>query len=213
MDRISVILRNRNEQEYIGFAIQSIIDYFESPEIVVVDNNSTDESLSIIEMFKHRSDIKILNVEQYSPGRALNQAIKHVKHDIVLVLSAHAQITEMDLEYVSTCLKNNVAVFGKQIPIYRGKKITPRYIWSHFIDHDVSNMYSDIEGRYFLHNAFCFYDRKYLLDNPFDETLVGKEDRYWAIEQVNKNYSYLYTPKIKVNHYWTPNGATWKGLA
>jgi hypothetical protein len=74
-------------------------------------------------------------------------------------------------------------------------------------------MYSDIEGRYFLHNAFCFYDRKYLLDNPFDETLVGKEDRYWAIEQVNKNYSYLYTPKIKVNHYWTPNGATWKGLA
>ena len=45
MDKISVIIRNRNESEYIGFAIQSVIDHFEDPEIIIMDNNSNDDSL------------------------------------------------------------------------------------------------------------------------------------------------------------------------
>ena len=36
---VSVIIRNRNEGEYIGFAIQSCIDNFKKPEIIIVDNN------------------------------------------------------------------------------------------------------------------------------------------------------------------------------
>ena len=43
MDNISVIIRNRNEERYIGYAIQSVLDNFKDPEIVVVDNNSTDK--------------------------------------------------------------------------------------------------------------------------------------------------------------------------
>jgi len=44
---ISVILRNRNESEYIGFALQSICDYIPDAEVIVVDNNSTDDSLEV----------------------------------------------------------------------------------------------------------------------------------------------------------------------
>ena len=110
-------------------------------------------------------------------------------------------------------LTNHVGVFGEQTRIYRGKKITPRYIWSHFGTKEVTNLFSTIEDRYFLHNAFCFYTKEHLSKYPFDEKLVGKEDRYWAIDQVELGYSFLYTPKIEINHYWTSNGATWKGLA
>jgi hypothetical protein len=59
---------------------------------------------------------------------------------------------------------------------------------------------------------FVFTIRQTLIDNPFDETLQGKEDRYWAIDMVSKNYTYLYDGSQKCNHYWTPNGATWKGI-
>jgi len=101
------------------------------------------------------------------------------------------------------------AVFGNQTPIYRGKKINKRYIWSHFgTDEEVDNMHSEIEDRPFLHNAFCFYNKKDLIETPFDDELSTKEDRYWAIDIL----SYLYTPTIEVNHYYTGNGATWKGL-
>ena len=33
---ISVIIRCRNEEEHIGLSIQSVIDYFENPEILII---------------------------------------------------------------------------------------------------------------------------------------------------------------------------------
>ena len=110
-------------------------------------------------------------------------------------------------------LDGHVAVFGNQTPIYKGKKITKRYIWSHFTEDILENLYSKIEDRHFLHNAFCFYKKQTLLDNPFDETLQGKEDRYWAIDMIDKGYSYLYDGFYsKCNHFYTQGGATWKGI-
>ena len=107
---------------------------------------------------------------------------------------------------------NNIAVFGNQTPIYRGKKISKRYIWSHFNQQETLDMHSNIEQRYFLHNAFCFYEKSILQNNPFNERLHGKEDRYWAKAMIDKHQHYIYDPSIAVNHYWTPRGATWKGI-
>ena len=49
---VSVVMRCRNEDRWIGHSIQSVIDIFDNPEIIIVDNNSTDESMSIVNMFK-----------------------------------------------------------------------------------------------------------------------------------------------------------------
>ncbi len=46
----------------------------------------------------------------------------------------------------------------------------------------------------------------------FDEELVGKEDRYWAKIIVEKKLKYLYEPTHVVEHHYTENGNTWKGL-
>ena len=62
MDKISVIIRNRNEERYIGYAIQSVLNLFNKPEIIVVDNNSTDDSLEIVKSFNF-SDIEIYNID------------------------------------------------------------------------------------------------------------------------------------------------------
>jgi len=214
MDRISVIIRNRNEEQYIGFAIQSVLDHFNKPEIIIVDNNSTDNSIEVVSMFRPtlKQQLKIVTIDNYSPGAALNEGVKHCTYETILILSAHAQITDIDYRCIQEDLKYHSAVFGNQTPIYKGKKITKRYIWSHFENSRKQNLYSEIEDRYFLHNAFCFYNKQTLLDNPFNETLQGKEDRYWAIDMVSKNYTYLYDGSQKCNHYWTPNGATWKGI-
>jgi rhamnosyltransferase len=209
---VSIIIRNRNEEEYIGFAIQSCIDHFSKPEIIIVDNNSTDGSLEIVNMFREKVNIKIININDYSPGKSINLGVKHCTYDEILILSAHAQITEMNYGLVKKRLKDYVAVFGNQTPIYKGKKINKRYIWSHFTNKEIVNLHSDIEDRPFLHNAFCFYLKATLEIHPFDETLSGKEDRYWAIEAIKNKYQYIYTPTIEANHFYTGNGATWKGL-
>ena len=97
MGKISVIIRNKNEQDFIGFAIQSVIDNFDDPEIIVVDNNSTDDSLGIINMFRAHHNIKILNIGKYSPGASLNLGIKNCNNKVILILSAHSQITNISL--------------------------------------------------------------------------------------------------------------------
>ena len=209
---VSVIIRNHNEHQYIGFAIQSVLDFIPNAEIIVIDDHSTDDSLDVVRMFNNRGNVKIFTINDYTPGKSLNFGVKTATHNTLLFLSAHSQITKMDLDYIQEQLKTHSAVFGKQTPIYRGKKISKRYIWSHFIDKEVVNMYSTIEDRPFLHNAFCFYKKQELLENPFSEKLFGKEDRYWADDIIKAGKNYLYTPTIEVNHYYTTNGATWKGI-
>lgn len=212
MDNISIIIRNRNEAEFIGFAIQSSLDFFEKPEILVMDNNSTDDSLQVVQYFNDRTDIKIHNVKNYRPGQSINQGVSLCKNEYILVLSAHTQIINLDFELVKKELDSHLAVFGKQVPIFRGKKITPRYIWSNFNDKKEINKFSSIENRLFLHNAFCFYKRDSLIKYPMPEIYASKEDRYWAKLIVENNHSFIYEPKITCNHFFTKNGATWKGL-
>ena len=210
-DKISVIIRNKNEERYIGYAIQSVLHVFKDPEIIVVDNNSTDDSLEIVKSFNF-SDIEIYNIDDYSPGKALNLGVSKSLNENILILSAHAEIIQVHYDKVKEQLEEHAAVFGRQIPIWNGKQINPRYIWSHFRDAEVKNLYSGLERRPFLHNAFCFYKRDTLIKHPFDEKLAGKEDRYWAKDRIDEGLSTYYDPINICNHHFTKNGATWRGM-
>jgi len=211
---ITFLIRCKNEAQWIGHSIQSVLDNFLDPEIIVLDNNSTDESLEIVNMFKKWNNIKIKNIEDYSPGKSINTGVELSSNDYIFVMSAHCELQKCTpSKELFDLLEEYAAVFFKQIPIYKGKKITPRYIWSHFGDEEVVNMYSSIENRYFLHNALALYKKDFLLKYPFDPSYHGKEDRYWAADIVKKGHNFLYTPKhIQAKHFYTNNGATWKGL-
>ena len=218
---ISVLLRTRNEAEHIGYCLQSINDVLgRDTEVLIANNNSTDDTLGIIQLFDWM-DIEVFKIDSYTPGKSLNYLLSKSTNKILLVLSAHCKLlpakdlvesVEYDLTVQEYGLGPYAAIFGKQIPIYKGKRITPRYIWSHFKNESVVNMYSSIEDRHFLHNAYCFYNRDYLLKYPFDESLSGKEDRYWAQDVVKRKHEFLYNPDLQVEHYYTKNGATWKGI-
>ena len=149
MDNISVIIRCRNEERYVGYAIQSVLDSFKKPEIVVIDNNSTDESMKIVRMFKkdeslnnggNYTKLDVYNLDNYTPGKSLNYGVTKCSNDYVLVLSAHSQIMNCKFDKIKMCLDDYCVVGGKQTPIYKGKKIVPRYVWSNFIDKDDINL-------------------------------------------------------------------------
>ena len=108
---VSVIIRNYNEHQYIGFAIQSVLDFIPNAEIIVIDDHSTDDSLVVVKLFNNRSDIKVITIDDYSPGKAINLGVKNSKYNTILILSAHSQITKLDLDYIDSKLKKYVAVF------------------------------------------------------------------------------------------------------
>ena len=59
---------------------------------------------------------------------------------------------------------------------------------------------------------FSFFKKKTLLNFPFDEIHPGKEDRFWVQELIQNKGTYLYDPRLEINHFYTEGGATWKGI-
>ena len=211
MDNISVIIRNKNEERYIGYAIQSVLDKFLNPEIIIIDNDSTDDSVEIAKSFNF-SNVKTYNIQSYTPGKSINFGVSKCSNKYILILSAHSEIMNLNLSPILSKLEEHCVVGCKQIPIWRGRKINRRYVWSNFLDHDVINYFSKDEQRYFLHNAFAFYKKETLLKYPFDENLPGKEDRYWINDRVKEGMSFYYDAKTTCHHHYTDNGSTWKGI-
>ena len=74
------------------------------------------------------------------------------------------------------------------------------------------NLFSSQENRYFMHNALSAFKKSTLINNPFNEVLQGKEDRFWAISMINNNQNILYSPSFCCDHHYTDSGNTWKGI-
>jgi glycosyltransferase involved in cell wall biosynthesis len=220
--KISVILRSKNEERWVGHCIQSILDNFTNPEIINIDNQSTDDTAQIIKNFRKDKNLisddprytKIIfeNIKNYTPGRAINLGVKKATNKIILIISAHCVIEKINFTRISEELDKYVCVYGNQIPVYKGKKINKRYLWSNFKKTSLVNPFCKQENRYFLHNAFAFYKKNTLIKYPFDENLAGKEDRFWATNVINNKLNIYYDSQQSVFHHYTMNGATWKGL-
>lgn len=214
----SVIIRCKNEEQWIGHSIQSVIDLLPNDtEIIIIDNNSTDDTLNIINLFMNKNTnniiIKYINIEKYTPGKAINLGVKESTNENIMILSSHCQLTKINFKKINNLLIDNIAIWGKQIPIYKGKKINrKRYIWKNFEDNDNKNYYSEGENRYFFHNALSIYKKSTLEKFPINEQYIGKEDRYWAIDMINDNKIIYYDSELECNHYYTNNGATWKSI-
>lgn len=223
LSNFTIVIRVKNEERWIGYAIQSVLDHLIKPEIVIVDNNSNDKTIDIIKFFAENpnlnneannySKIKIVNIANYSPGRALNLGIKSASKKYIMILSAHCILKKFNEVNILKDLEKNACVFGNQIPIWNGKKISKRYLWSHFSDKKTKNMYSELEKRYFLHNALAVYKKDTLKKFPFDENLTSKEDRYWANKIMKKKMNFIYDPELIAEHQYTIHGNTWKGIA
>ena len=219
----SVIIRVKNEEQYIGHAIQSCIDYLVNPEIIIVNDNSEDKSLYIARLFVKNDNftsttnnnycsLKIINIDDYTPGKALNLGVRNSSNEDLIILSSHCIITKFNQKLIQKNLQDFGVIFGNQIPFYHGKRIKKNYLWSNFVDTEQINLWSDMEDRYFFHNAASIFKKEILLSNPFDENLAGKEDRYWANDWIKNKNKIIYQPQFSVNHFYTVEGSTWKGI-
>ena len=115
---VSIIIRTKNEAKWIGSCLRNVLnqEYQYKKEIIVVDNNSSDETREIVKKYK----VKLINYNPnfYLPGLALNKAVKIAKNEIVVFLSAHCIPTSKNWlkNLTSSFVKNTAAVYGRQLP-------------------------------------------------------------------------------------------------
>ena len=92
---ISVIIRTKNEERWIGHCIQSLLDNFNKPELIIIDDNSIDETLNIAKSFEKDTNLngkdprytKIIfeNIKNYSPGLSLNKGVSLATKETILI--------------------------------------------------------------------------------------------------------------------------------
>ena len=219
---ISYVIRTYNEDRWVGHCIQSIIDNSrEDFEIIVVDNESVDESLQIVKMFKNGDfHLRVLKIPKNgdTPGKALNMGLSAASDGsrVGCLISAHCTVKRIDEGKIASHFVNNdcFGIIGKQIPIFKGKKLQSAYVWENFSRSEVIKNLKEnnADESPFFHNAFSFVNLDIWREFKFCEKVTGKEDRVWAKELFDKGYYSLYDSGLVCSHHWTPRCATWSGM-
>lgn len=81
--KISVVIPVFNEEKYIGQCLKAFVKQIIKPdEIIIINNNSTDKSLEIINEFKNKLPIKIINEKRqgviFTRNRGFDEAVGEI---------------------------------------------------------------------------------------------------------------------------------------
>jgi glycosyltransferase involved in cell wall biosynthesis len=193
---ISIIVRTKNEERWIGscldaIARQTCADY----EVVLVDNNSTDRTLA--KALQH--DVKVVAIDAFKPGAAINRGIEAASGDVIVCLSGHCiPVDENWLANLVAGLDDDTVggVYGRQEPLAFTPDLDKRDLLITFgLDPRVQIKDS------FFHNANSAFRYETWRRFPFDEEVTNIEDRIWASQVQAAGMKILYEPSASVYHH------------
>ncbi len=172
---ISLVVVNYNGKDIIGQCLPSLInvDYPKDKyEIIVVDNASTDNSISIIKKFP---DIEIIKNRSNLGYVGVNSCLEKIKGKYIFILNN-------DLEMKKNCLKKLVEVIEKDNSI---GVVAPKFI--NYFDKKIESSGTWVSR--------SFYTGHY--SNPNEKKII-KEIPYLGIELIRTNiakkFGYIYDP-------------------
>lgn len=95
--KVSVVIPTYNRIKYLNRAITSVLNQsYMIDEIIVVDNGSTDQTISFIK--KKFSSIKVINEKKRGVSFARNQGIKNCQNDWIAFLDSDDEWMEKKIE-------------------------------------------------------------------------------------------------------------------
>ena len=193
----SIIVRTKNEEKWIGDCLDAISKQrYPNFEIILVDNLSTDKTVEKAMDF----GVKLVEIERFRPGLAINDGIRASKGDLLVCLSGHC-IPSND-NWLENLLKPLLdeeliaGVYGRQLPMNFSSALDKRDLAIVFgLDSRVQKR----DG--FFHNANSAFRRSDWEDLPFDEEATNIEDRLWGNIMVSKGRHLFYEPSAAVFHF------------
>lgn len=114
---ISIVIANYNGRNYLRTCLSSLLkSSITNYEVVVIDNNSTDESIEIVKEFqKNDSRIRILKNEiNIGVPASRNIAISHCEGEIIILLDNDTEVQKDSLEQLIKPLVDDASVGAAQ---------------------------------------------------------------------------------------------------
>jgi glycosyltransferase involved in cell wall biosynthesis len=109
--KISIIIACYNEDKTIKKIINKINNLKDlNKEIIVIDDNSTDNSRKILkEELSNSIDSLILNDKNYGKGYCIREGIKVAKGDVIIIQDADLEYDPSDYIKLISPIKNDIA--------------------------------------------------------------------------------------------------------
>lgn len=194
--RVSVIVRTKNEERWIEPCLRMVLGQtHRNVEVVVVDNRSTDRTVERA----RAHPVTLVEVDEFLPGRALNDGIRASTGEIVVCLSAHCiPVDDRWLESLIAPLGDPTVAgaYGRQEPLPFSSDHDKRDLLTVF-GLDPKMQVRDP----FFHNANSALRRETWERFPFDERVSNLEDRVWGQAVISAGMRIAYAPDASVYHW------------
>lgn len=183
-DTVSVVIRVKNQASELRKVLRALAaQEFQPAEIVIVDNASSDESRAVA--LEYGSTVVDISEEEFTYGRALNIGIRHTFGEFICILSAHS------LPIGSAFLRDAIAPFADfRVAAVRCLSVTSRAELESWTQNTTLEWPVEIERVISCApvNSAAMIRRSVWEDIPYDETLAGVEDKFWALEVLRSGY-------------------------
>jgi len=193
---VSIIIRTKNEERWISACLRAVFGQtYNNIEVIIVDNKSSDRTVCRAKEFS----VKIISIERFFPGKAINDGVLASSGEYIVCLSAHCiPVNEFWLENLIKDLDmDNVAgVYGRQEPLSFTSDVDKRDLMTVFgLDKKIQVKDS------FFHNANSAFRKDVWEKYPFDNELSNIEDRVWGRQVINDAMNIVYEPSASVYHW------------
>ncbi len=197
MDKlVSIIIRTKNEEEWISKCLKAVFSQKNVKiEVILVDNNSIDTTKARAKEY----DVRILEIDKYLPGVALNYGISNANGEIICCLSGHCVPT--DEYWLSNLIKplndqKIAGTYGRQVPTENSDPLDVRDLVMLFRN---ESFIQSVDS--FFHNANSAFLKSTWKQFPFCEESTNIEDRIWGEEVIKSGFKIAYVSEACVFHW------------
>ena len=194
---ISVIINCRNSQKYIKETIDSVINQtYKNFEIIIVNNNSTDNTKNIIFSYSDQR-IKYFELNKsISLGAARNIALKESSGEFIAFIDSDDIWDKSKIEQTLKEFQNNIGLVYSDVVYFNSEKSFNLYKGRKAYE---GNCFSSLLIDYNLCISSCVISRKYMNKFLFDENLNVCEDLDFFLK-ISYKSKLKYVPKTLVKY-------------
>jgi len=125
---ISVIIPTFNEEPFIGKTLDALSRLVNVDEIVIVDGGSTDKTLEIIEKYKQKKKLKIVNFAEVNRGKQLHEGTKHASGEVFWFLHADTRPVLGCARQIKALMRYDEIVGGNFEVVFDGNSRWARFL-------------------------------------------------------------------------------------
>ena len=192
--KLSIVIRCRNEAQGLRTVCSALkAQLCDVPwELVVVDNESTDETKSVCEQFGGR--VVSIGAREFTYGRALNLGIREARGELVLLLSAHSiPIGTHFLESALAPFSDPEVAAARCLMIGNPSQIAKWFEFRNIHYNSAEEQRAAESGTEWLGDyptaGCCVLRRSVWEQIPFNEQLESNEDKLWASQVLSRGHS------------------------